>query len=355
MGLKELGFDEWFQQKREELHDPECSVARVTAVDRDRYLVRNEKMEVPAEISGKLMFSAGSGEDLPCVGDFALVRYHNADTFAIIHGLFPRKSVLQRKSAGKKIEYQQIASNIDFAFIVQSCDFDFNLRRLERYLVMANEGRIEPVIILSKTDMIGPADLDRMISEIRQAGIGAGVISLSSVTGLGLDEVRQALRKGKTYCLLGSSGVGKTTLLNKLMGREAFETNTVRGKDGKGRHTTARRQLIVLNGGAMFIDNPGMRELGIIGAGAGIDESFADIRELSGRCRFNDCTHTRESGCSVLAAIENGELSRDRYRSFIKLVRESEYHRMSYVDKRKKDRKFGRFVKSVLKQRKMER
>ena len=352
MELRDLGFNDWFQERHQGLHSTENRVARVTTVDRDRYLVRNEKNEVPAETAGRLIFSAESSMDLPCVGDWAFVHYHNAETLATIHGLFPRKSVLRRKSAGKRIEYQLIASNIDVAFIVQSCDRDFNLRRLERYLVMVNEGHIEPVLILSKSDLISSHDLEQRVSKIRQTGISYRVIALSNSTGFGLDQVQRELEKGKTYCLLGSSGVGKTTLLNHLMGREVFETNLVREKDGKGRHTTARRQLIVLDNGAMLIDNPGIRELGIIGVGASIDESFNDIHELSKRCRFRNCTHTRETGCSILTAIESGELSEDRYQSYLTLMRESEYHQMSYVEKRRKDRKFGQLVKSVMKHKK---
>jgi ribosome biogenesis GTPase len=165
-----------------------------------------------------------------------------------------------------------------------------------------------------------------------------------------LDQVRQVLEKGKTYCLLGSSGVGKTTLLNHLVGKPLLETNTVRAKDGKGRHTTARRQLIVLDQGAMLIDTPGMRELGAIGVSNAVDESFSEIRELTKNCRFSNCTHTTEVDCALLAAIKNGELSQERYQSYLKLMRESEYHQLSYVEKRRKDRKFGQFIKSAKKQ-----
>ena len=349
MKLEDLGFDPWFQRKREQFQGPAVEVARVTRVDRERYLVRNGEKEIQGEPTGKLLFGVDSSEDFPCVGDWALVQYYNDGSLAIIHGLLPRKTFLRRKSPGKNIDYQMIASNIDSAFIVQSCDFDFNLRRMERYLVMASEGRVEPVILLSKTDLVSPDELKKRVSEIRQAGISSTVITLSNVTGDGLDTLQRALLRGKTYCLLGSSGVGKTTLLNRLVGRELFETNPVREKDGRGRHTTARRQLVVLDNGALLIDTPGMRELGMMGVEAGIEDSFADIHELSGECRFNDCTHTSEVGCAILAAVQGGTLVEERYRSYMKLLKESEFHQMSYLERRRKDKKFGRMVKSAMK------
>jgi ribosome biogenesis GTPase len=350
MELSDLGYDSWFQQKRDELKRPDLDVARITRVDRGRYLVRNEHNELQAEPAGKLLFSVDSSQHLPCVGDWTLVQYCNDGTLAIIHELLPRKSFLRRKAAGKSVDYQMIASNIDVAFIMQSCDNNFNVRRLERYLVMVNDGHIEPIILLTKSDLISAEDVEQRLSEIRQARIEARVFAFSNTTGVGLQTLREALEKGKTYCLIGSSGVGKTTLLNLLLGREAFETNPVREKDGRGRHTTAHRQLSMLDNGALLIDTPGMRELGMIAVGTSIDESFSDIHELSATCRFRDCTHTVETGCAILQAVEDGDLAEERYRSYMKLTKESEFYQMSYAEKRKKEKQFGRMVNVAMKQ-----
>jgi ribosome biogenesis GTPase len=352
MELQSLGFTDWFKQKQKEYNRPDQSIARITAVNKGSYLTRNEHSEVLSELAGEFMFSAESGIKYPVVGDWAFVQYYNDNTFAIIYDLFPRKTILRRKTAGKKVNYQIIASNIDVAFIVQSCDFNFNLARLERYLVMVNDGLIKPVILLSKSDLVNQKELESKISEIRNTGLKYEIIAYSIKTGLGLHQIQQVLKFGRTYCLLGSSGVGKTTLLNRLIGRDVFKINLVREKDSKGRHTTARRQLVVLDQGAMLIDTPGMRELGNIDVKSGIEESFSDILKLSKGCRFNDCTHTQEVGCSVLKAVENGELSEIHYLNFVKLKKESKHYQMSYVEKRRKDRKFGQFIKSAMKQNK---
>jgi ribosome biogenesis GTPase / thiamine phosphate phosphatase len=349
MKLSDIGFDQWFQAHVNDLRQECRGIARISTVDRGLYLIRNQIGEVQAELAGKFRFQVESPVDLPCVGDWVTVQYYDDDTAAIIHGVFPRKTFLRRKSAGEKVDFQMIAANIDVAFIVQSCHFDFNVRRMDRYLVMAADGGVEPIVILTKTDLITPGELELKLSAIRSSAITARVLALSNITGIGFDEFQQVLVPGRTYCLLGSSGVGKTTLINRLIGQDAFDTKAVSGT-GEGIHTTARRQLIVLDQGSMLIDTPGMRELGLLGVSDGVNQGFEDIVQLSLNCRYPNCGHTQEPDCAVLAAVTSGELGQDRYSSYMKLKKESEYHEMSYLDKRKKDRAFGRFIKSAKKQ-----
>lgn len=346
--LFELGYDSWLEDEAKKLCAPEHGVARVSVVDRSRYIISNERGDVTAELTGRFLYSADATTELPCVGDWVCANYHDDNRFATIHANLPRKSFLRRKAAGKNIEYQMIAANVDIAFIVQSCHYDFNLKRLARYLVMVNDGQIEPVIMLTKTDLVSQAEFDILVSKIRDAGITARIIGLSNVTGTGIDEIRAEMGGGKTYCLIGSSGVGKTTLINNLIDQPALKTNTV-SITGEGRHTTVRRQLIMLKNGAMLIDTPGMRELGIIASSEGIDDSFSDLGALAQKCRFSDCTHTNEPGCAILAALEQDEISPEQYQNYLKLKKESEYYEMSYVEKRKKDREFGKFIHKTMK------
>jgi len=350
MKLSDLGFDQWFEALSAEFIQEGCGFARVSAVDRGAYLIRNESGEVTAELAGKLSYQIESPVDLPCVGDWVSAQYYDNGTAAIIHRVLPRKTFLRRKSAGVNVDFQMIAANLDTAFIVQSCHFDFNPHRLDRYLVMAADGHVEPVVILTKTDLITRDELDQKLAIIGSV-TKAKVLAFSTLTGSGFDEFRQMLTPGKTYCLLGSSGVGKTTIINRLMGREAFHTKTV-SATGEGTHTTSRRQLTILSQGAMLIDTPGMRELGLVGTDDGLDSGFEEFVRLAVHCRYPDCSHEREPGCAVRAAVKRGDLSEDRYSSYIKLKKESEFHALSYLDKRKKDKAFGKFIKSVKKQMK---
>lgn len=353
--IKEMGFNQWFQDQVDPDRLMAGQIARVTAVNREMYTVSDGRKDVPAEITGKLMFSADSALDFPAVGDWVYVQLYNKATSAIIDEVLPRKSVLKRKTSGKKIAYQLIASNIDTGLIVQSLDANFNLRRLERYLVMIHDARIQPVVLLSKSDLLSRADVGAKITRIRSLLPDATVAAFSNKDQAGMDTVQSLLKPRQTYCMLGSSGVGKTTLLNNLLGHDQFATRTIRDKDGKGRHTTTGRQLIRLPGGALIIDTPGMRELGNIAVEAGIEETFSEITRLANQCRFGDCSHTQEKGCAILAALSAGDISNERYESYMKLARESAFHEMSFLEKKQKDKAFGKMVKTVMKNKRNKR
>jgi ribosome biogenesis GTPase / thiamine phosphate phosphatase len=346
--LEALGWDDWFEEQAGVRCDPTGSVGRVTAVDRDQLLLLNEAGAFRAKLSGKYKYESVSSSERPCVGDWVCVERSHVDQFGLVQGVLGRKTSLRRKTAGGAVDYQMIAANVDFVFIVQSCHYDFNLKRLERCLVMVRDGGAAPHILLTKTDLVEPEALAAQLAEIRSAGIDAPVLTLSNVTREGIDELQRSLSPAKTYCFVGSSGVGKSTIVNGLVGRDVLETKTV-SDTGEGRHTTVRRELIVLANGAMVIDNPGMREFGVLGAGGGIEVNYSDILALSSRCHFRNCTHTNEPGCAVLKALESGEIDTKHYENFLKLRSESDYNQMSYAAKRKKDKEFGRSIKSAKK------
>lgn len=350
MDLSMWGFDGWFAEHAAAILQPGQCLARVLAVDRGAFVLRCDEGEIHAALAGRFRFALHAADDLPCVGDWVAVQGPVAGGSgpSLIHAVLPRKTVFRRKAPGKNVEYQLIAANIDRAFIVQGCGFDFNPARLERYLVMANEGGIEPWLILTKTDLVAPDELAQTLERLGRTRLVGRILPVSNVTGLGLDELRALLIPGKTHCLLGSSGVGKSTLINRLLGHDALATRGV-SATGEGVHTTVRRQLLLLPGGAMLIDTPGMRELGLLATADGLDDTFSEINELAAQCRFGDCTHTAEPGCAVRAALQSGALTDDRYRSFLKLRKETEYNERSYVENRQRDKSLGRFYKSVKK------
>jgi len=350
--LENIGFDKWFIEQTQLIDKKDFSPARVIQVNKDNYLIRNEKNEIKAEVTGKLLFNADSGTSMPAVGDWILVQYFDDESLAIIHEILPRKSILKRKVAGKNIDFQVLASNIDTAFIVQSLDSNFNLRRLERYLVMINESKIQPSVLLSKSDLIDESELQNNIKEIKDINQTIEIIPFSNVSGFGLETISNSLQPGKTYCLLGSSGVGKTSLLNRLIGAEIYDVQSIREKDDRGRHTTTSRQMIFLENGSMIIDTPGLRELGIFNMEEGISETFDEISILAKECQFKDCTHTHEKGCAVKQAVEEGQIDEKRYNNYLKIQKESAYYEMSYLEKRQRDKEFGKMVKQIMKDKK---
>lgn len=345
--LEDLGYSEFFKNKRAEASCSDFIPARITAGHKGSYILRNEWSEFSGEISGKMMFYASSGEEYPAVGDWVLISVLD-EKQAIIHEILPRKTVLKRKSAGKT-EVQVIAANIDAAFIIQSPDRDYSLNRFERYFALAESEKIKPAIVLNKTDRIDPGDLKMKISEIKERFQDTDIYATSTVTGSGMDELKKDIKKGLTYCLLGSSGVGKSSIINTLAGRELIKTGEISSYSDRGKHITTRRQLFILENGGLLIDNPGMREVGLLDSDAGIRSVFSDIQDLSRNCRFSDCTHTHEPGCAVLEALESGDLDESRYENYIKLAKENEYHTMTKLDKREKDRRFGKHIKQVMK------
>ena len=340
---------DWVQQNLDAELAAAHEIARVISVRKNQYLLAHGSLTVVAELSGNLLYSTDDGVDLPTTGDWVYCDLYDDAAHAIIHGLLPRKSLLKRKTAGKRVDFQLIAANLDVAFVVQSADENFNPRRLERYLVMIREGGISPLVLLSKCDLISSDEVNDLRLTVNAVAPGVPVIACSNTDDHCLEEIRDHLRPGLTGCLLGSSGVGKTTLLNRLVGESTFATAAVSAKHGKGRHTTTSRELVELASGAMIIDTPGMRELGNISVDAGLDSTFADIADLAVSCRFADCSHSNEKGCAVLAAVGAGSLPLARLQSYVKMKKESAFNEMSYAEKRKKDKDFGKMVNAAIK------
>ncbi|MFA5793726.1 MAG: ribosome small subunit-dependent GTPase A [Candidatus Brocadiia bacterium] len=347
MSIEKIGFNDWFREQAGKQSIDAGSLARVSAEFKERYFVHTGNQEIRAEISGRFSKSVEVPGDYPAVGDWVAVTYYDKNTFAVINKLLPRKNVLRRRKPGKKLEYQTLAANIDTAFIVQGVDNDFNLNRLERYLIMfLNEG-IEPAVILNKIDLVNQGQLAEKITAISNLW-PYPVWPLSSLAGDGVNEFSGALEPGKTYCLMGSSGVGKSSLLNRLSGDKLnLAVNEVR-KDGRGKHTTTERQLFVMKNGSIFIDNPGLREIGIIETGQGMQNAFHDITRISDKCKFRDCTHTSEPGCAVIKSFEDGAIGQKHLDNYYKLRKEADYYSQSYAEKRKKDKKFGVYLKKSL-------
>lgn len=345
ISLNNLGYDDFFEAERRRLGLANELVGRITAEYKELYRVKTEDKDYLARITGKHFFKSNTREDFPAVGDWVIVK-ELPDSKAVILEILPRKTLLLKKYSDKKVS-QVIATNIDTAFIVKAIDKDYSVNRIERYLVLCHEAKIEPIIILNKIDLISETDLKQQIDKLRQRIKDIEVIAVSATTGNTINDMAKKIIKGKTYCFLGSSGVGKSTLINKLLGEEEIKTSEISMVSGKGKHTTTTREMYFLENGGILIDNPGTREVGLINSKAGIQDVFSEMISLSKHCKFANCSHVHEPGCAVSRALKEGALSEDKYLNYIKLKKESDFYEMTKVEKRKKDRKFGQFVKKA--------
>jgi len=350
MKLEDFGYNNNFEKFRAENKFNDFEIGRIVSEHKERYIVKTEKGEFEAEITGNLRFSAKSREDFPAVGDWVALTTYDPD-FSIIHKILPRFSTISRQAVGQFGEIQIIATNIDYALLVQAVDRDFNINRLERYLTICYSSKVSPIIVLTKTDLINEQVKEEIIESINRRIKNMPVFPISNETQDGYEALKLIIEKGKTFCMLGSSGVGKSTLLNNLSGRPVMRTDAISESTSKGRHVTSHRELIVLENGGILVDNPGMREVGIVDTAHGLETTFDIICSLSKNCKFKDCTHTSETGCLILEAVEKGEIDQNSYKNYLKMEKEKTHFESSMVERRKKDKNFGKMIKNFKKDR----
>lgn len=352
MDIRDFGFEKLKARMDPEFLSTDFEIGRVVSEQKDRYCIVTNRGEYDAEITGNLRYAARSREDLPAVGDWVAALLYEHD-FALIQSILPRYSVLKRSAIEKFGESQIIATNIDCSLILLAADRDFNINRVERYLTICNEANIESIIVLSKTDLLTESHISDLRTAMKDRIKNVPTVLISNETLSGYDELLSLLVKGTTYCMIGSSGVGKSTLLNNLSGTQVMKTGEISSTTNKGKHTTSFREIVVLPNGVIMIDNPGMREVGIGDSGKGLEITYDRIKELAVDCKFRDCTHTNEVGCAVLEALEKNEIDASVYENFMKLENENKYFHSTVVEKRKKDKDFGKMVKNYMKDKKL--
>ncbi|WP_025667533.1 ribosome small subunit-dependent GTPase A [Aquimarina megaterium] len=350
MTIQDLGYNSALEQFRTEQNLDSFEVGRILSEHKERYVIKTPIHEFDAELIGNLRYTAESRYDFPAVGDWVAFSEYD-ESKALIHAIYPRNSIIERQAVGTSGKVQIIATNIDYGLIVQAVNRDFNINRLERYLTICNASKVEPIIILSKIDLLDEAGLQNIINQIKQRIKDITILTVSNQVTKRYDTLNQIIQKGKTYCLLGSSGVGKSTLLNNLAGKLQMKTGEISASVNKGKHITSHRELIVLNNGGILIDNPGMREVGIADTSSGLETTFETIIEYADNCRFKDCTHVHEQGCAILEAVENEEIDKDSYLNFRKMEKEKIHFESDVKERKKKDKDLGKMIRSVQKQR----
>ncbi|MFP4017447.1 MAG: ribosome small subunit-dependent GTPase A [Halanaerobiales bacterium] len=329
MKLDRLGWNDYYRSLFSQYNTEKYIAGRVSVEHKNSYRVLTEYGELLAEVTGKFNYRAESRVDYPAVGDWVVLELHPGQNRGSIHAVLSRKSKFIRKMAGRKTDEQILAANIDTIFIVSSLNSDFNLRRLERYLTQVWDSGASPVIVLNKADLCD--DVEDKVRGVEEIAFAVPIHAVSCLDNTGLDQLNNYLGKGETIALIGSSGVGKSSIINILMGEELQLTGDIR-EDGKGRHTTTHRELMILPSGAIIIDTPGMRELQLWDEGDGLSGTFADIEELAVQCKFNDCKHDTEPGCAVKNAIKSGSLNPKRLQSYRKMLRELKYLEMKKTE-----------------------
>lgn len=347
MTLKDLGYNNDLENSRKKQKLDSFGIGRVISVHRDRYTVKTEDNELDCELIGNLRFTITDKAELPSVGDWVAISEYDEDK-ALIHAVLPRKSVLERKAVGTLGETQVIATNIDVGIIVQSVNRDFSINRLERYLTICNASKIDSIIVLSKIDLIKEAEQKDWLAQVKNRIKNTPVIALSNQSNVGIEELRSHLKRGSTYCLLGSSGVGKSTLINSIIGENKTTTGSISKSIERGKHITTHRELIVFENG-ILIDNPGMREVGITDVVSGFEMTFEEILSLAQDCKYNNCTHTKKDGCAVLTALENDELHSESYDNFLKMEKERTHFESNAKERKKKDKDLGKLIKNMKK------
>ena len=338
MNLIDLGWNDSFSQyfekfkaENEKIRQQNPVVARISCEHRNLYHAITEKGDVTAEISGRFRHESFSRADFPVVGDWVVMTRQDNQSHATIHAVLPRQSHFSRKAilgggpayGMGKTEKQVLVTNINSVFLVSGLDGDFNLRRMERYLSIAWDSGASPVIVLNKSDL--PENLDELIEQASEVALGVPILPVSAKTSDGIDSLLEYIPKGNTVTLLGSSGVGKSTIINSLIGEEIIKTGELRKSDGRGKHTTTYRELLILPNGGIVIDTPGMRELQAWSDDEGMEKTFGDIEELAKMCKFNDCSHQTEPGCAIQKALEDGTLDKKRYKGYLRLQKEMEH------------------------------